>query len=98
MIRVDQTRSRPTLGCGSIASVVRTSRTIVPSRNTSWIAGASLRRSSAVHAIRVVSARSGPQIRAGRRGANQKGMRIGMLAFEQALTGPKTLNDIVLES
>src|ERR671933_825864 len=85
MIRVDQTRSRPTLGCGSSASIVRTSRTIIPCRSTSWIAGAYLRRSSAVHAIFVISARSGRQIGAGRRGANQKGMQISILAFEQAL-------------
>ena len=50
MIRVDHTRSRPTFGCGSSASIVRTSRTIMPCRSTSWIAGAYLRRSSAVHA------------------------------------------------
>src|SRR3954467_6878797 len=85
MIRVDHTRSRPTLGCGSSASIVRTSRTIMPCRSTSWIAGAYLRRSSAVHAIRVVPARSGRQIGADRRGASQKGMQISMLAFEQAL-------------
>jgi hypothetical protein len=82
-IRVDHTRSRPTLGCGSSASIVRTSRTIMPCRSTSWIAGAYLRRSSAVHAIRVIPARSGRQIGADRRGASQKDMQISMLAFEQ---------------
>src|SRR4051794_6898252 len=85
MISVDQTRSRPTFGCGSSASIVRTGRTIIPCRDTSWIAGAYLRRSSAVHAIRVVPAQFGRQIGAGRRGANQKSMQISMLAFEQAL-------------
>jgi hypothetical protein len=66
--------------------MVFTSRTIIPCRSTSCIAGAYLRRSSAVHAIRVVPARSGRQIGAGRRGASQEGMQISMLAFEQALS------------
>src|SRR5215203_4498485 len=88
MIRVDHTRSRPTLGCGSSASIVRTSWTIMPCRSTSWIAGAYLRRSSAVHAIRVIPAQPGRQIGAGRRGASQKGLQISMLAFEQALRAP----------
>jgi hypothetical protein len=40
MIRVDQTRRRPTLGCGSSASIVCASRTIMPRRTISCIAGA----------------------------------------------------------
>jgi hypothetical protein len=49
------------------------------------MAGAYLRRSSAVHAIRLVPARPGRRIGAARRGASQKGMQISILALEQAL-------------
>jgi hypothetical protein len=51
MIRLDQTRCRPMPGCGSIASIVCASRAIIPWRIISWMVGAYLRRSSAVHAI-----------------------------------------------
>jgi hypothetical protein len=51
MVTVDQSRGRPVLQGGSIVSIVAASRTSIPCRNASWMAGASLRRSSAVHAI-----------------------------------------------
>jgi hypothetical protein len=63
MVSVDQSRCRPTLGCGSIASIVRASRASMPERTVSWIAGACLRRSSAVHAIRRLLGRIGGSVR-----------------------------------
>jgi len=51
MVTVDQSRGRPVLQGGSIVSIVAASRTSIPCRNASWMAGAYLRRSSAVHAI-----------------------------------------------
>ena len=51
MVTLDQSRGRTVLQGGSIVSIVTASRTRIPCRNTSWIAVAYLRRSSAVHAI-----------------------------------------------
>jgi hypothetical protein len=54
MIRVDQSRGRPTLDGGSILSIVAARRPSMPWRTISCTTGAYLRRSSAVHAILVV--------------------------------------------
>ena len=85
---VDQSRRRPTLGCGSIASIVRASRAIMPERTISWIAGAYLRRSSAVHAIRRLLGRIGRSARMAMV-ASQSASFVSDLAFGQALNVPE---------
>jgi hypothetical protein len=91
MIRVDQTRWRPILGCGSIMSIIRASRTIMPRRTISWMAGAYLRRSSAVHAICRLLGRIDRSAQTAA-AASQNSKLLNISAFEQALTLPGQFN------
>src|SRR4051794_13023669 len=86
MMRVDQSRGRPTLEGGSILSIMAASRTSIPWRTISCTIGAYMRRSSAVHAMIVVLWSGSTMNGVGGRGVRGKATSDQELSFRQALS------------